>query len=296
MFKPRAENPRLAALLILLATAFIAASMAAAKALGTGVLGPALNPLQVSHGRFLFAFVVFAGFGILRRPAFTSVHWGFHLGRSSFGWLGVTLMFAAVAFIPMADATAISFLNPVFAMALAIPLLGERVGPVRWSAAAVAFLGALILLRPTPESFQPAALLALAAAAVIGMEVIFIKKLADREGPFQILLINNAIGLTIATAAVWPFWATPEPLQWAGLAAVGIFMACAQVCFINGMARAEASYVAPFSYATLVFAALYDGAIFAVYPDRVSWLGASIIVCGALLLALREGRLKRDRS
>ena len=202
-------------------------------------------------------------------------------------------MFAAVAHIPMADATAIAFLNPVFAMLLAIPLLGERVGPWRWGAAVVALLGALILLRPATGSFQPAALLALGAAVVMGMELIFIKKLSGRERPIQILLVNNAMGLVIASVAVWPVWQTPLPAQWAALAGIGLLMACAQICFVNGMARADASFVAPFSYATLVFATLYDLAAFQVWPDAVSLTGAAIILAGALTLAWREGRARK---
>lgn len=294
MLTPRSENPGLAAGLILMATAFIAGSITMAKLLGSGALGPALHPLQVSQGRFMWALALFATAALIRQPAFGRVHWQLHIGRSTFGWGGVTLMFAAVAYIPMADATAISFLNPVFAMALAIPLLGERVGPVRWTAALIALVGAMVLLRPTPASFQPAALLALGAAAVIGMELVFIKKLTGREAPFQILLINNGIGLAIATAAVVPVWQMPHSLaQWGGLACVGILMACAQICFLNGMARAEASFVAPFSYATLVFAAFYDFVLFDVVPDWVTWFGAAIILGGALMLALREAQLRR---
>jgi len=293
MFTPRAQNPGQAAALILLSTVFIAASLTMAKALTTGALGADLHPLQVSHGRFLSAFLLFACIAAFRWPITGPVHWKLHVGRSSFGWAGVTLMFASLAYIPMADATAISFLNPVFAMALAIPLLGEKVGRVRWAAAAIAFAGAMTLLRPTPESFQPGAMLALAAAAVIGMELIFIKKLAGREAAFQILIVNNAIGLVIASVAVVMVWQIPTPTQIAGLAAVGGLMACAQVCFINGMARADASYVAPFSYAALVFAALYDFVIFDAVPDWITWLGAAVILSGALMLALREAHLQR---
>lgn len=293
MFAPKSDNPGLAAALILFATAFIAATTLLAKALGTDMLGPRLHPLQISHGRFLFAVMVFAGVAAVMRPAIRRPHWGLHIGRTLFGWAGVTLMFAAVAFIPMADATAISFLNPVFAMILAIPLLGERIGRVRWSAAAIALVGALILLRPTPGSFQPAALLALAAATVMGMELIFIKKLTGREPLIQILIVNNMIGIVIASAAVWPVWQAPTAAQWAALAGVGVFMACAQALFVNAMARADASFVAPFTYATLVFAAVYDLAIFGVVPDVVSALGAAVILCGAALLAWREARLQR---
>ncbi len=289
---PARQNPALAALLIVTASAFLAATTLLAKALGTNTLGPALHPLQISHGRFLFAFlVIVSAVGVLR-PRLSRPHWGLHIGRTSFGWVGITLMFASVAFIPISDATAISFLNPVFGMVLAIPLLKEGVGPWRWLAAAVALTGALILLRPTPASFQPAALLALTAAAVIGMELIFIKKLSGRETPIQILLINNAMGLTISSLAVSFVFQMPTPEQWIALVAIGVLMACAQACFVNGMARADASFVAPISYATLIFAALYDFAVFGVIPDVVSQIGSAIILTGGLILVWREARVR----
>jgi drug/metabolite transporter (DMT)-like permease len=218
-----------------------------------------------------------------------------HLARTIFGATGVTLMFAAVAFIPMSDATAISFLNPVFGMILAIPFLGEKVGRWRWLAAAMAFVGALILLRPGPDTFQVAALLALGAALAMGFELVFIKKLADREPALQILLINNAIGCVLMSVAVIAFWAPPTLAQWGVLVTLGLMMAGAQTCFINAIARADASFVTPFSYLTLIFAGLYDWAIFAQIPDWISVLGAAIIVSGAALLAWREA-VNRSRA
>ncbi|WP_300072161.1 DMT family transporter [uncultured Ruegeria sp.] len=292
MFVPKSHNPPLAALLIFVASAFLASTTLLAKALGTDTLGPPLHPMQISHGRFMFAFLVILCAVAVLRPTLRRPHWGLHIGRTSFGWLGITLIFASVAFIPMADATAISFLNPVFAMLLAIPLLKEGVGPWRWLAAAVALAGALILLRPTPDSFQPAALLALTAAVVIGMELIFIKKLSGREIPIQILLVNNAMGLAIATVAVNFVFQMPTPAQWAALAGIGVLMACAQACFVNGMARADASFVAPISYATLIFAALYDFVIFSVIPDIISIVGSAIILAGGLILVWREARIR----
>jgi len=288
----RAPNPSLAIALILTSTAFIAGTMLLAKSLGTDTLGPPLHPLQISHGRFLFAFTVIATAAAIMRPKINAPHWGLHIGRTIFGWGGVTLMFASVAFIPLSDATAISFLNPVFGMLLAIPLLGERVGRWRWLAAVMALIGALILLRPGPDTFQLAGLLALGAAVFMGLELIFIKKLANREPSFQILLINNAIGLSIATLAVVPVWTMPTVAQWGALAALGALMATAQACFVNAMARADASFITPFSYVTLIFATLYDLLFFDVWPDWISILGAAIILSGASLLAWRESRLR----
>lgn len=288
----RAANPPVAVAFMLTATAFIAGTMVLAKSLGTDTLGPPLHPLQISQGRFMFAFLAIASAAAVLRPRISRPHMGLHIGRTLFGWGGVTLMFAAVAFIPLSDATAISFLNPVFGMLLAIPLLGERVGALRWLAAFTALLGALILLRPGPESFQLAGLLALGAAIIMGMELIFIKKLANREPAFQILLVNNALGLCIATLAVLPVWVMPTSAQWGALVALGLLMATAQACFVNAMARADASFVTPFSYVTLIFATLYDLMIFDVWPDWISMTGALIILSGASLLAWRERKVR----
>ncbi|MBF9045133.1 EamA family transporter [Rhodobacterales bacterium HKCCE4037] len=280
--------PGTAVLFMLSATAFIAGTTLLAKALGTDTLGPALHPIQVTFGRFLFAWVAISTFIAVTRPRLTRPNVGLHVGRTLCGATGVTLMFAAAAAIPLADATAISFLNPVFGMILAIPLLGEKVGKWRWFAAAIAFAGALILIRPGAGSVQVGALLALGAALALGLELTFIKRLTGRERPTQILFYNNSLGVLIMGLAVIAVWQAPTPLQWAGMAALGFVMAAAQTCFVNAMARADASFVTPFSYLTLAFAALYDLVLFGVRPEAASYLGAGIIIAGAALLAWRE--------
>lgn len=287
------QRPLLAVALMLSATAFIAATTLFAKALGSATLGDPLHPVQITSGRFVFAFMGLGIAALILRLRIERVHWGLHLRRTALGAGGVTLMFAAVAFIPLADATAISFLNPVFAMLFAIPLLGERVGPWRWLAAAMAFAGALILLRPGAGVIQTGALLALGAAMLLGLEIIFIKRLSRVERPFQILLINNMVGLCVIALPAWWVWQVPSGAQWGALVALGLAMACAQTCFLNAVARADTSFVVPFSYATLLFAAAYDGAIFGIWPDAVSLLGAGVIVAGAVLLAWREGRARQ---
>jgi len=278
------------------ASAIIAVTSLLAKALGRGVAGEALHPFQVTAGRFGFAFALVLALSLWLRPRLVGAAWPVHLGRTLCGWAGVTCLFAAAAAMPLAEATAISFLSPLATMLLAIPLLGERVGPVRWSAAAMALLGALVLIRPGSEAYQPAALIALAAAAFIGMESILVKRLSDREPPLRILLINNAIGALIAVVAAAFVWRAPSPAQWTMLATLGFSMLGAQALFIQALRAADASYVVPFFYTTLVFAALYDLALFGDRPDRLSLLGIAIIVAGAMLLAWRERRLREARS
>jgi drug/metabolite transporter (DMT)-like permease len=287
-----------AAAMMLLAAALIAVTTLLAKALGrglpAGVLAggeaDALSPFQVSAGRFAFAFLALGLVALWRRPGFAGTAWRLHAGRSLSGWLGVTCLFAAAASLPLAEATAIGFLSPVATMLLAIPLLGERVGRVRWLAAGVALSGALVLLRPGMEAVQPAALLALAAAGLLGLEAVLIKRLTGREPALRILLVNNAIGAGLSGAAAVLVWVAPSPGQWAMLAALGLSMVLAQACFLQAMKAADASYAIPFFYATLVFAALYDLAVFGDHPDALGILGAAIVVAGAILLAGAERR------
>jgi drug/metabolite transporter (DMT)-like permease len=296
-----------AAMMMVGATALVAVTTLLAKMLGRGVdsslgaylgaglCGATLHPLQVSAGRFVFAFLALAVASLWLRPSFAGARWRMHATRSLLGWLGISCIFAAAARMPLAEATAISFLNPLVTMVLAIPLLGERVGPVRWLAAAITIAGALILIRPGTDAFQFAALLALAAALLTGAEAIVIKRLAAAEPPIRILIINNAIGVVLSVSAAAFVWVTPSPAQWVMLALLGITMAGAQTMFIQAMKGAEASFVMPFFYATLVFAALYDFALFGEWPDLAAGIGAATIVAGGVLLAWREG-LARRRS
>lgn len=296
MAHSRPQNPKLAAALILFACAFIAGTMLLSKMLGQGLFGTDFHPMQISFGRFLFAFVALAAFFLIRRPTFTKPDLRRHIARSALGWAGVSLMFAAAALIALPDATAISFLNPVFGMVFAVLLLGERVGPVRIGAAVLAVVGAIVLLRPSTDSFQLGGLLALTAAVFLGLELILIKQLSGREPLFQILILNNLIGLGIASTAASFVWQTPNSTEWAALAGIGLMMMVAQICYVNAMARADASFVAPISYATLIFAALYDFWVFDAVPDWISYVGAALILTGALLLAWREGRVKSSTN
>ncbi|MDO5646925.1 DMT family transporter [Paracoccus sp. (in: a-proteobacteria)] len=283
------SDRRVTVALMVAATALFASTSLLAKAVGSGALGPALHPLMVSAGRFVFAFIAVATVVAAIRPRLTRPDWRTHITRTICGWVGISLMFAAVAQMPLPDATAISFLSPVFTMLLAIPLLGERVGPVRWSAAGIALLGAVILLRPAGD-IQMAAFFALGAAVAMGTESIFIKRLAVREQPLQVLFINNGIGAVIASVAVMAVLSRATPAQWGALMAIGGLIACGQALNLLAMRRDDASFVVPFFYLTLIWAALFDLWWFEVLPDGISLIGAAVIIAGALLLVLRDRR------
>ena len=270
--------------------ALYAATTLMAKVLGQGLGGEALSPLQVSAGRFFFGLLTVMVVVAFVRPRLQPVNWRLHGARTFCGWAGITCLFGASALMLLADATAIGFLSPLITMVLAIPLLGEKVGRWRWSAAAIAVAGAMVIIRPGTEAFQPAAMIALAAALFMGLEAIFVKKLTNGEPPLQILLINNAIGAALAVSAAVFVWTMPSPVQWLVLAGLGATMIGAQTLFLMAMRWGEASFVIPFLYLGLVFSALYDFIVFSAMPGVVSIVGACLIIVGAVVLAWREGR------
>ncbi len=282
------SKPLVAAGFVLSAAALVAGTMLLAKVIGSGAIGAPLPPFLVSFARFFFALIALTTAVIFLDIPKGRIHWVLHLARSLFGWGSATLLFSAAVFIPLSDASAISFSNPLFALILSCVILKERLKPWRIASALIGFVGALILVRPGSEAFQPAALLALGAAICMGCEVIAIKLLSEREAPLQILLINNLIGTCIAGAVAIFVWQTPTLPQWIALAGVGVLMVMAQALFIQALKRADASYVSPFWYATLVFAGLYDFISYHTVPDRISIIGAFIVLGSGAVLAWRE--------
>lgn len=286
-----AEHRSKEAILFMIGAGFlIAATSILAKALGadTGRGGQAgLNPLQVSAGRFCFAFICLSIFVVARgcaAPLLANANWNLQISRSLCGWLGVSAMFAAIAKMPVAEAVAISFLSPVVTMGLAVLLLGEYLGFTKLVSSCSALLGAVLILKPGTEAFQVTGFWALAAASLMGLESIFIKKLSDTEPAIRVLFLNNGIGAILSLAAVSLVWVWPSKTQWILLATLGAVMICAQSMFIQSMKRSDASLVVPAFYSVLVFAALFDLLLYDIVPDRLAICGMLLIVLGAVLL------------
>ena len=293
-------RPNVRAALLMIAASFF---MAAVTLLAKGLAGrfdiagaQDLHPLQVTAGRFIFGCCVWVSFALITRLRLQQVHWRLHVVRTFFGWTTVTAVFWAGSLMALADATAISFLTPVVTLVLALAFLGERVGWAKGLAVAIMLIGALVLLRPGTSAFQPAALIALTAAVTSAIEAIFIKRLSMIEDRFQILLVNNLIGLPLAVGAAAFVWVWPVPIQWLTLVLVGLGMAGAQFFFLGSMRQADASLVVPFMYSVLIFATVLDFVVFGDAPDWIGGVGAMIIVGGAILLALRDGRASQSKA
>ena len=280
-----------ALLLVIAASLFFAGSTFTSKLLGSGYFGDPVHPLQITHSRFAFGLVTALVLFLVMRRRLTNIGANLHLHalRSTLGWIGVGIMFAGVIYIPASDAVALTFLNPIFAMIFATFLLKERVGRHRWSAAALSFVGTLLLVRPE-GGVDPVALACILAAMIFGMEIVIIKILSSREDVFQILVLNNSIAVVVASLPLFWVFTMPTTAQWMGLMAVGVVMVTGQTLFLYAMRAGEASLIAPFIYATLVFVVLLDLIVLGVVPDGVSLAGAGIILSCGVYIGFREHR------
>ena len=273
---------------------FIGGTTMIAKVLGTDLLGKPLNPMQISHSRFLFAFILIFIFFLKKKSKIIQPNYKLHFSRSFCGWIGITILFGTSILIPVSDATALIFINPIFTMIFAIPLLGETVKTTKWFAVAITFIGAIVLIRPENNllEIQFVYILLIFGALALGLESIFIKILTIEEKPKQILLINNGIGLMISSIPIYFIWISPNIKQILALFFVGALMLCAQICFIQAMKRSEAHFVAPFFYFTLIFVCIYDFFIFQILPDKISIIGTTLIIVGGIILYVSQTKSK----
>ncbi len=282
--------------MMIICCALIAASTFGAKILGRGEMGAPMHAFQITFGRYFFALCVLTTAAFFMPVGRPKVSLPLYAARTFCGWAGVSGLFAAAALIPLADATAISFLSPVFAMLLAVMFLGETVGRIRWTAALVALAGGIVLLRPGAGALEPGAIIALGAAVILAVEITLIKRITRVEPVLRFLLITNIMGVLMASVAAIPVWRSPSLDEWVMMAFVGLSMVTAQILFTASMKIADASFIAPFFYATLIFAALYDALWFGVIPGVISIAGAAMILVGAMVLAWREARPAKQSS
>ena len=275
---------------MLAASAFIGGTAVVAKILGKDYLGEPLSPFQISHSRFLYGFVFVLIFSLFNKIKIESPNPKLHLARTSLGWVGATILFGSSSLIPLNDAVALNFSNPVFAMIFSILLLREKYFHYRWIAMLITFVGALILMRPDFLNLyvEPVALVSIFGAICLGLEAIFIKLLTKYEKNTQILLINNFIGLILSSIIVFFFWATPTFLQLLFCILIGFLMVCAQIFFLMALRSNQLNFVIPFFYSTLIFVLFYDYLIFREFPDHLGFLGSLLIMIGGIYLYLKE--------
>ena len=200
--------------------------------------------------------------------------------------------FYAFSVLPLAQVYAILFAAPLLITVMAIPMLGEAVGPRRWLAVIAGLIGVIVVLRPgagTELGLGHAA--ALAAACLGAFASVVVRKIGRDERPVVLLLYPLVANFVVMGAAL-PFVYEPVPLPDLGLlAAVAALSLVATMLLIRAYRAAPAGVVAPMQYSQIVWATLFGLLFFDEAPDGFTVLGAAIIIGSGLYILFRESRI-----
>lgn len=255
-----------------------------------------LPTFEIVFVRNLFGLVVMAPWLIRMGAGGLRTHRiSMHCLRGFSSAVNVSCQVAALAYLPVADMAAITFLQPVLGSLIAMAALGEAFNGRRWAATAMGFLGALLIIRPGFQAVDTGMVLALASAVAGAVIAIMIKDLVRTETPEAItayLLIIQALIMFIPAMMVWtpPSW---EQLFW--LAVLGLVGVVLQVTFNRSMRAADATIALPFNFTRLLWAALLGWLVFAEFPDFWVWVGGAIIFGASVFLARRGAPVLRTR-
>ena len=289
MIPPTPAQTRQGILLMLLAILMFTAMDAVAKGLVARYPTAQVVWVRFAGQLLLVALILNARFPALARTAMPRLH-----VLRAFAQMGATgFFFLSLNYIGLAEATALTDLNPVLITLGAALFLGEKLGPRRIAGVLVAMLGAMIIIRPGLSVFTPAALLPLCCAVCYAAAALLTRKVGATESVWTAMIWGPAVGtvtLTLAAPLYWTGFAAADLPLFALLVALGTG---AQLCLIRSFSITEASVVAPFGYVGIVLATVWGIVLYDEFPDALSMVGASVIVAAGLYVWHRETQVKR---
>lgn len=215
--------------------------------------------------------------------------WSLHLLRGVIGIMMMAAFVFALQTLPLSTAYTIFFVAPLLITAMSVPILREHVGPRRWTAIALGFLGVLVVLRPGSAGILTTAGLAVLLAAFgYAASAITVRILARTDSTQSMvvwLMLFMAVG---AGALAWPDWRGIQGQHAWLVLGLGVSGALGQYLITEAFRLGEASLLAPLEYTALVWGVLLDATLWGVLPGAMTWLGAAIIVASGLYMFRRE--------
>lgn len=275
----------------------------------TGVLvkwlGQTLHPFEISFFRALVALLVimpiFTRTGGLKAGIKTTIPL-LQLTRGVVGSVAMFLGFYAIVALPLAEAQAISFSRNLFLVPLAAFILSEVIGLRRALAAAIGFVGVIIMLRPgLGESgfglvLSIGAMAALGHAFLVALATVLVNIASRYDGPLTLMFYTNTVSLALIAIPTFFVWQKPSATELLMLVAMGLLATLSHNCFIRAFALGEASAIAPVDYSRLVFAAMAGWLVFGSIPDMYTIIGAAIIVGSSFYIVRREAQMAQSAT
>lgn len=227
-----------------------------------------------------------------------------HVWRGVVGTLAMGLGFAGLGYLPLPEVTAIGYAAPLLTVVFAAMFLGEDVRIFRISAVILGMVGVLIVLAPrlsiSPDAAGTAealgAMLVLGGAVFAALAQVFVRKLVNTEKTAAIVFYFS-LTATVLSLVTLPFgWVWPTPTETALLVTAGLLGGLGQILLTTSYREADASLVAPFDYASMLFALGIGYFVFAEVPTLTMLAGAALIVVAGILIIWRERKLGIERA
>lgn len=213
--------------------------------------------------------------------------------RSVIGTVSLAATFGAFAAMPLADAQAF-----LFTASLIIPVFGyfflkEKVGPQRWGAVLVGFLGVLVMLRPTGDVNLHGVALALGAATMHATLQTILRALGKTEKPETVTFYFMFIGTFVSLIPMPLFFSMPTLHEVPYIIGVGLTGVAAQFLLSIAYKNAQASTVTVFNYSGIIWATLFGWMFWNEWPDTAIFIGGAIVISSNVFIVYREHRLAR---
>jgi len=281
----RADRPLRGITLLLVSSIFLGTSDATSKYLST-----TLPSIEIAWIRFLVFVLIMVPAMVPGSPLFAlrTQRPALQVMRGM-ALLGSSLLFiSGLRFLPIAEASATSFVSPLFVTALSIFFLAEKVGLRRWFATAVGLMGVMIVLRPGTGAFHAAAFFPVVSAFAWACTLIMTRMMSGQERVMVTMTYASIVGFVVLCALVPFVWVTPSWHDILFGVLVGVASTAGQWIVVLAFRYADASVLAPFSYIQLLWVTLLGFVVFGEVPDVWTVVGAAVIVASGLYTAHRE--------
>lgn len=224
-----------------------------------------------------------------KSASFKIVHPGWTILRALVSVLNIALIFLAVQEIPLIDSTLLLNAAPFFVPFLVWIFLKEPINHKLWLPILTGFIGIIFILKPNREIFNWGAIYALLSGVCTALSLIIVRYLTGREKLVTVLFYLFLISTLFSLPTAIYFWETPSYSLFGMLLLLGVFTFLGQWTLFKALEYGDASHIAPFGYAAVVYTGIFDWLFFNQLPDLFTLLGVVFIVLGGMwILHLRK--------
>ncbi len=254
-----------------------------------------LNVFTTGFLRFFFGFLIITPYILKTKfEVFSTKNLKIHILRSALNLPAMLLGFAALAMLPLEKMTAIHFIVPIIVTILAVIFLKEKIYLYRSIALVMGFLGMLIILRPGIIDISIGIYMALISSLIWSVVIILTKKVSKDDSAITILSHQYVYMSLFSFPLVIYFWDQPSLKTIIYILCAAMSGTILHIALNHSYKLVDVTMTQPYSFLGLVVSSIIGYFVFSDKPDFYTWLGASVIFCGVLLISYRELQLNKE--